>query len=172
MIERTKAKLEEARRLLGKLQAEKLRQVQHAKPTASAEFDSLLNTFIMTARSVRWVLQSEDKEKYDAWQSSPGAMVSPAEQAIFDLVTKMRNSIEKQGTPGIEVRREWVEIPENPDPFSGSQYSGLPSWGKPEAKIDVYYAKGTSYEVVSLCEQYLSILMRLIKDFEQTHART
>jgi len=51
-----------------------------------------------------------------------------------------------------------VEIPEYPDPFSGSQYSGLPSWGRPEAQIDVYYVKGTSHEVVSLCEQYLSTL--------------
>ncbi len=93
MIERTKAKLEEARRLLGKLQAERLRQVQQATPTASPEFLLLLNTFIKTARSVLWVLQSEEKEKYDAWQSSPGAMVSPAEKAIFDLVT---NSIEKR----------------------------------------------------------------------------
>jgi hypothetical protein len=167
MIERTKAKLEEARRLLGKLQAERLRQVQQAIPTASPEFLLLLNTFITTARSVLWVLQSEEKEKYDAWQSLPGAMVSPAEKAIFNLVT---NSIEKQGCPGIEIRREWVEIPEYPDPFSGSQYSGLPSWGRPEAQIDVYYVNGTSHEVVSLCEQHLSILMRLIKDFEQTHA--
>ena len=65
-----------------------------------------------------------------------------------------------------------MEIPECPDPFSGSQYSGLPSWGRPEAEIDVYYVKGTSHEVVSPCEQYLSILMRLIKDFVQTHAQT
>jgi hypothetical protein len=92
MIERTKAKLEEARRLLGKLQAERLRQVQQAIPTASPEFLLLLNTFITTAPSMRWVLQSEEKEKYDAWQSSLGAMVSPAEKAIFDLVTEMRNS--------------------------------------------------------------------------------
>jgi len=36
--------------------------------------------------------------------------------------------------------------------------------------IDVYYVEGTGREVVSLCEQYLAILTRLIDDFDQTHA--
>jgi hypothetical protein len=172
MIERTKARLEEARTSLRSLQAERFRQLQQANATASPAFSSLLNDVIMKARTVTWVLKSEEKEKYDAWESSPGAAISPAEQVIFDLVTTMRNSIEKCGQPGIEVRNERVEIPENPDPFSGSQYSGLPGWGRPTTMIDVYYAEGTSHEVVSLCEQYLGILTRLIDDFDQTQAQT
>jgi hypothetical protein len=167
MIELTKARLEHARTLLGKLKAEKFKQVQNATSTASLEFLWLIYDFITTARSVSWVLQSEEKKKYDAWQCSPGAMVSPAEETIFRRVTKMRNSIEKRGHARIEARREWVEIPENPHPVAGSHYSGLPQWGRPKAKIDVYYVKGTNLEVVSLCEQYLDILTRLIDDFEQ-----
>jgi hypothetical protein len=169
MIERTKARLEDARALVGRLQAEKFRQVQHAKATASPAFFSLLNDVITTARTVTWVLRNEEKEKYDAWGSSPGAAISPAEEKVFDLVNKMRISIEKRGQPGIEVRSEQAEIPENPDPVSGSHYSGLPGWGKPTTMIDAYYVEG--HEVVSLCEQYLGILTRLINDFEQTQAR-
>ena len=37
--------------------------------------------------------------------------------------------------------------------------------------IDVYYVEGTNREVVSLCEQYLAILTRLVNDFERTHAQ-
>jgi hypothetical protein len=170
MIELTKARLEEARVLLGRLQAEKFRQVQQATPTASPAFLSLINDFITTARTVIWVLESEEKEKYDAW--SPRVVVDPTEQEIFDLVTKMRNSIEKRGQPGIEARREQVEIPENPHPVAGSQYFGLPDWGRPTTVIDVYYVEGTNHEIGSLCEQYLGILTRLIIDFEQTQART
>jgi hypothetical protein len=170
MIERTKARLEEARDALRRLQAEKFRQVQDANPTASLAFLSLLNDFITTARTVTWVLQNEEKEKYDAWETSPGAEINPDEQEIFDLVTKMRNSIEKRGQQGIEARRERVEIPENPHPVAGSQYSGLPDWGRPTTMIDVYYVEGTNHEIISLCEQYLGILTRLIDDFEQTHA--
>jgi hypothetical protein len=67
------------------------------------------------------------------------------------------------------ARREAVEIPENPDPFSGSQYFGLPEWGRPTTLIDVYYVEGTSREVVSISEQYLAILTRLIDDFERAY---
>ena len=114
MIEQTKARLDQARSLLSKLQEEKFRQVQQASPTASAEFLLLFDNFIMTARSVTWVLQSEEREKYDAWKSSRGATLSAAERTIFDLVTKMRNSTAKRGNPDIEARRESVEIPESP----------------------------------------------------------
>jgi hypothetical protein len=170
MIERTKVRLEDARTLFAKLRAERFKQVQDADPVASPAFFSLLNDFITTARTVTWVLGNEEKEKYDAWKSSPGAAINPAEQAILDFVTTMRNSIEKRGQPGIEVRREWVEIPENPNPFSGTQHFGLPDWGRPTTMIDVYYVEGTSREVVSLCEQYLGILTRLINEFEKAHA--
>jgi hypothetical protein len=103
--------------------------------------------------------------------SSPGAVINAAEQEISRIVTKMRNSIEKRGQPDIEPRREEVEIPENPDPVLGWQYSGLSNWSRPTTMIDVWYVKGTSHEVVSLCEQYLGILTRQINDFEQTHAQ-
>lgn len=171
MIERTKARLEQARALLATLQAEKSRQVQHAKATASPEFFSLLNDFITTARTVIWVLKNEETAKYKAWQSSPGATLTGVEQEVFKLTKCMRNSIEKRGQQGIEARTERVEIPDNPDPFSGSQYFGLPDWGRPTTMIDVYYVEGTSREVVSFCEQYLAILTRLIHDFERAHAQ-
>jgi hypothetical protein len=114
MIERTKARLEEARTLLDKLQAEKFRQVQQANPTASRAFLSLINDFITTARTVRWALKNEETEKYKAWLSSPGAALSPAEEQIFKLTNDMRVSIEKRGHSGIEARREQVRNPAAP----------------------------------------------------------
>jgi hypothetical protein len=171
MIERTKARLEKARSLFRQLQAERSRQVQQAAPNASPQFWSLLERFIPSARTVTWVFQNEERDKYDAWASSPGAAITAPEQEIFDLVTAMRNSIEKRGQPGIEARKESVIIPENPDPFAGSQFFGLPEWGRPTTTIDVYYVEGTNHEVMSICEQYLAILTRLIDDFEQTYAR-
>jgi len=169
MIERTKTRLEEARSLLRKLQDEKFWQVQHAKPTASPEFFALLNAFVTAARSVRWVLKSEAKEKYDAWSASWEAALYGDEKEVFCLVTKMRNSIEKRGQANIVARRERVEIPENPNPFAGTQYFGLPDRGRPTTVIDVYYIENTDREVVLLCERYIEILTRLIGDFEQKH---
>jgi hypothetical protein len=84
-------------------------------------------------------------------------------------VTKMRNSIEKRGQANIVARRDRVEIPENPNPFAGTQYFGLPDWGRPTTVIDVYYIEHTDREVVLLCERYIEILTRLIGDFEQKH---
>jgi hypothetical protein len=119
MIERTKARLEEARVLLGRLQAEKSRQVQQATPTASPAFFSLLDNCVTTARTVTWVLGSEEKEKYEAWKALPGAAINLADkEEIFKLVNEMRISIEKRGQRGIEARREQVEIPENPHPVA------------------------------------------------------
>jgi hypothetical protein len=171
MIEKTKARLDEAGSLLRKLQGERSKQVQHAKSTASPEFSSLLNAFITASRTVIWVLQSEEREKYDAWKSSPGAALSDAEDQIFKLVAEMRNSIEKRGHPGIVSRRERVTIPENPDPFDGIQYFGLPAWGRPTTMIEVYYVEGTDREVVSICEQYLAILTKLVDDFQHKHSK-
>ena len=170
-IERTKARLDQARSLLRQLQQEKSRQVQQATPIASSKFFSLLENFVTAARTVIWVLKSEEKEKYNAWKSSPGATLTVAEQEILDLLTEMRNSIEKRGHPGIVARREQVTIPENSHPAGGTQYFGLPQWSRPTTRIDVYYVEGTNHEVVSICEQYVVILTRLIADFEQKHAQ-
>jgi hypothetical protein len=170
MIEKTKARLDEARSLLRKLQGERSKQVQHAKRTASPEFFSLLHAFITVSRTVIWVLQSEEREKYDAWKSSPGATLSNDEDQVFKHVVEMRNSIEKRGHPGIVARTERVTIPENPDPFHGSQYFGLPEWGRPTTMVEVYYVEGTDHEVASICEQYLAILTKLVDDFERKHS--
>jgi hypothetical protein len=167
MIERTKARLAEARSLLAKLQKEQFRQVQQASPTASSEFFSLLSNFIIAARSVRWVLQREEKAKYDAWSGPWDASLSQDETEIFRCVTHMRNAIEKEGHQGIEARREKITIPENPDPVKGSQYFGLPEWGRPTTMIDVYYVEGTNRQVLSICEQYITILSRMVDDFEK-----
>ena len=169
MIERTKARLDEARSLLHQLQAERFVQVQHAKSPASSKFHQLLNDFVTRARTVIWVLQKEERQKYDAWKSSPGAKLSREEKEIFYLINKMRNSIEKQGHANIEARWEKVSIPENPDPVHGTQYFGLPGWGRPKTNIDVYYVQATNCEVLSLCEKYLATLTRLVEDFERKH---
>ena len=167
MIELTKARLEEARSLLSKLQAERSKQVQHATPTASREFWLLLNGFITAARSVRWVLQKR-KHKGTSLVGLIGRFtLTEDEKEIFRRVTNMRNSIEKEGHPGLVARREWVDIPENPHPVAGSQYFGLPEWGRPRTEIDVYYVEGTDRQVLSICEQYVAILTRMVDDFEK-----
>jgi hypothetical protein len=107
MIERTKARLEEARAPLGKLQAEKLRQVQHANPAASQAFFSLLNDFITKARTVPWVLQSEQKQEYEAWQSSPGAATSPDDDEIFELATQCATQSKSEAKRELRLGGKW-----------------------------------------------------------------
>jgi hypothetical protein len=113
------------------------------------------------------VLQSEQKQKYDAWASSSGATLTDDEQEIFGLVTTMRNSIEKKGHANIEARSEKVSIPESHHPVHGTHYFGPPESGRPTTIIDGYYVQGTSREVLALCEQYLAILTRQVQDFEK-----
>ena len=69
------------------------------------------------ARSVPWVLQSEEKEKYDAWIGSWEAKRTLEEEASLKLTKEMRNTSVKQGHIEKTTRSEEVPIPTDPDPY-------------------------------------------------------
>lgn len=168
MIERTKDQLEEARFFLHHLQDERAKHARPNKPPL-AHFRFYLSAFLSAARSVRWVLQSEEK-KYDAWCGSWNERVTETENAVFKLITEMRNSSVKRGHVEMTSRMEEVPIREsyNPDfQYYQRNASGFQAWTVREVQyVDLL---GTKHDVVAVCEQYVDVLTRMVDDFEKKH---
>ena len=93
MIDKTQRKLREAeffyRRLLEVLERKWMNE-----PEAFRHFFS---AFIQAARSVQWVLQSEQKQKYDAWHPAWESQLKPDDRKLLKLTATLRNEEAKEG---------------------------------------------------------------------------
>jgi hypothetical protein len=108
MIELTKDRLEEARFFLGHLREHKDAQAQVNKPPPE-HFRYYLNAFINAARSVIWVLENEEAEKYKAWIGSWQAQ-HPEGTALQKFMDDMRNTSVHEGRIETTIRSEEVPI--------------------------------------------------------------
>jgi hypothetical protein len=152
-------------------------RVKHASPNKPpiAHFRYYLNAFVDAARSVTWVLQSEEKEKYDAWKSSWEAQISEAEKPLLKLTTDMRNSAVKRGHIETIARSEQVQIPIEPNPYQPYTHRAymlqLAQGGGPWTIREDHFVElnGTEREITTLCEQYVQFLQKLVNDFVEKH---
>jgi hypothetical protein len=174
MIESTKDRLEEARFFLSKLRQHKVAQAQPRRPPPE-HFRYYLGAFVTAARSVTWVLQREEGEKYDAWKGSWEGQRTEAENALLKLTTQMRNTSVKEGHIETTVRSERTPISVSPDSY---QVHALRAWslslsqgGGPWTISDVHFVElnGSEQEIVVVCEQYVNHLTRLVQDFIDKH---
>jgi hypothetical protein len=174
MAELTKDKLNEARFLLSKLLQQQAEQAQPHKPP-SEEFRYYLSAFASAARSVTWVLQSEEREKYDAWSSSWDAQRLEEYHALLELTNDMRNSAVKRGRIETVSRSEEVAIPLNPDPYQihalRAYALSLRQGGGPRTHRDMHYVEleGKEQEIVIVCQRYVEFLTSLVQDFVDKH---
>jgi hypothetical protein len=109
MIELTKDRLEEVQFFLGQLRQQKDRQAQPNKPP-SKHFRYYLNAFLNAARSVEWVLETEEPKKYKAWIGSWEAQRAKAEAALQKLMKDMRDTSVHEGLTETTIRSEEVPI--------------------------------------------------------------
>lgn len=175
MIELTKDRLDEARFFLGHLQEERAKHARPEKPPL-AHFWYYLSAFVNAARSVTWVLKSEEKEKYDAWVTSWDDQKTEAEKELLKLTNEMQISAVKRGRIETVSRSEEVSIPISPlDPYQVHALRfhalRLRVGGGPWTISDVHYVElqGKEQEIVTVCEQYVEFLARLVKDFVDKH---
>jgi hypothetical protein len=92
VIEATQDKLDEARFFLSKLRQEKQRQEQLFR-TDPKEFRYYVHAFLSAARSVRWVLQCEEPEKYKAWTDIWAAKDNDADKELLKLMNEQRVAV-------------------------------------------------------------------------------
>ena len=173
MIDLTRDRLDEARFFLSKLQQHKAAQAQPRKPPPE-HFRYYLSAFVNAARTVPWVLQSEEGEKYDAWIGSWEAKRTQEQQVLLSLITKMRNTSVHQGHIETTTRSEEVPIQTSPDPYQIHALRvhalRLREGGGPWTISDVHFVElGAEQEIVTVCEDYADHLTRLVQDFMDKH---
>ena len=156
MIDATKFKLNEARFFLDQLRGEEMKQEAAPQTADLTTFFCYLSAFLSASRSVRRVLESEETDKYKAWEPSWKRLVADAEDELIAL-TELRD------TERIETisRPEKVPIRENDHPIYGFHYYGLP--GVPVE------TNGNEREIVAACEEYVTLLARMVQDFIDKH---
>lgn len=172
MIEATQKKLREAAYFLRSLNEESQKTVRN-EPEA---FEFYLNAFLSAARSVTFVLQWEEKEKYDEWFETWSASRSEEDQALLSFMKDQRNYAEKRA--GSEVNMIWEYVPitkvrtdNHGHPAYGFHWFGPPGTPEPRIGLPVHFFTGDQRRVTSACERYMVILNELVRDFIQVHVK-
>jgi hypothetical protein len=184
ILKNTKAKLDEARFFLRHLQQYRSAAVSGNPWKADGQaFAYYLSAFVSAARSVTWLLQTEEREKYDAWLGAweeRGRSWAEANGVDIDRVLKLTNKmrvdvIHREGQ--VKTRIETEMVPVTLSSWENNQYQinivllGLsPEDAVPRTSSETLYIEGTDQEVVKLCEQYVSYLEALLHDFEREHS--
>ena len=174
MIEATQKKLREARffvRLLNRESREAVRNELEA-------FEFYLNAFLSAARSVTFALQYEEKNKYDAWFQTWFNNRIEEDRQLLNFLRDQRNYAEKRGGADVNVILEYVPITEvrtddRGHPAYGFHWFGPPGTTPPRVGLPVHSfgLSGDQKKVTSVCEQYVTILSELVRDFTDVHSQ-
>jgi hypothetical protein len=171
VISAAKEKLDEARHYFDLLREE-------GQPLSPGQhFIDYLSAFLSAGRSVTFVLQKDQKESYDSW--FPGWLANDLtenERALFNFMKDQRNAALKTGRIDIEVTDRPIPMAQFMQEISHRGWqifmqSGVPGTPYPEqiGKARTFAALGDQ-DVVAACSSYLTLLVRLIADFEQANA--
>lgn len=174
MIEATQDKLAEAHFFLGKLVQEKEERQQPVR-TERKEFWYYVSAFLSAARSVLWVLQSEERERYDAWHATWDDRLTEADHELLKLTTEQRNAAVKRGVVKMTAVSEKVPLRDSEHPIYGLHIFAPPAtpppW-PPWTVRDVHYFEvdGRKDEVIATCEAYFELLTKIVADFIAAHS--
>src|SRR5262245_40857580 len=106
MIERTQKRLRESEFFYRRLVACKEPLGPYKNEPDAFEF--YLDAFVQIARTVPWVLQSEEKEKYEAWKLEWEKQLTKGDKKLLDFTRERRNEAAKEGR--METIIEWEKI--------------------------------------------------------------
>jgi hypothetical protein len=165
-IEATKAKLAEADFFYRKLEAQRQRVVRN-EPEA---FGYYLSAFLSAARSVQWVLKTEQRDKYDEWVTDWDKSRSGDDLDLWRHFNKQRvETVKRKGTD-VTQRSEVISHSELFSTRGGSQVHV--SGGVPGTPLPEFYRLVSSFkfgddemEVVQACGKYLALMHKLVESF-------
>src|SRR5258706_6051871 len=115
MIEATQKKLREATFFLSHLD----REGTQAMLSPAEAFEFYLSAFLSAARSVTFVLEAEEPEKYRAWSRTWRATLTESDRQLLGEFTTARNRAVKRETP--TVAEDWLNSKRQ------HPYAGLPA---------------------------------------------
>jgi hypothetical protein len=175
MIEATEKKLREALFFFDALSKESGKILGKDLEVAS----HYLSAFLSAARSVTFVLQWEEKEKYDAWFPNWSAGIAEEDKKLFGLLLGQRNQALKQGGSA-EVNQviDFIPVTEVQQdryghPAYGLHWTGRPGDPPPKVGIskDFFELEGKPIEVTVACKRYVEFLQKLVTDFVASHKK-
>jgi hypothetical protein len=176
LIEATQDKLAEARFFLRHLQDEAGKVVRQDP----AAFGHYLSAFVSAARSVPWVLQNEEKAKYDAWLPKWDDHLTNQERELLKFTNERRVDETKRKGADTSINWKYVSIYELPTEqyrmFEGSaQVSPLTlkdaRLSPPAVGFPVHsFEHGDQPNVLETCKSYLAYLEKFVEAFVKAHA--
>ena len=168
MIEATQKKLREATFFLSHLEREGTQAL--LSPTEAVEF--YLSAFLSAARSVTFVLEAEEPEKYPEWSRTWRASLTESDRQLLAKFTSARNRALKRETP--TVAEDWLASAAQ-DAYAALSAESLfffdgefPAVAN-RVLIGRLTPDSTQDEVVPSCRQYADLLSRLVAAFLKAH---
>jgi hypothetical protein len=171
MINVAQEKLKEAAFFLKRLS----KSAETTMGEEAAAFPYYLNAFLSAGRSVTFVLQVEQKEKYDAW--FPGWWENQTSEArdFFNFMKGQRNQVLKEGQATIAYSMEFMPLMKA-NPAERRQAFAFQCFGPPGVpppaiprRVRHFDLNGTPSEVLQTCTEYLRLLESLVTDFLKTY---
>lgn len=174
-IEATHQKLREARFFYDHLMREKRRRVDldSSRPDSTAEeFGYYFSAFIQAARNVVWVLKSEEKEKWVAWEPVWRASLSTEDLELLEITNKCRlDVVKRRGAPLIMQVEDTATVQEMIISFlAETQDGGSPRLRRVQRRTFYLEAENGKEEVTTLAERYLAFLEKMVQEFKDGHA--
>ncbi len=138
-----------------------------------------LSAFFSAARSVTFVLQSEEKAAYDAWFPGWHQALPDGDKELMDFMKNQRNTGQKQG--GTKTNAEWEMVPVTQLRYEDGRHAnfsyfwaGPPGMESPKVGRLVHYFEfnGSQADVITKCKEHTRLLERLVQDFVAAHSQT
>jgi len=173
VIELTGQKLREAKfffRLLNQTS-------QEVVLNAPEVFEFYLSAFLSAARSVTFVLQYEEKDKYDDWFPTWFSNRSEDDRQLLNFLKKQRNFVEKRGGAEISLVWELIPVTEVRTDDRGHPAYGIHWFEPPETPptrvglpVHSFDLLGDQKKVISAGKRYLDVLDDIVRDFIQAYS--
>jgi hypothetical protein len=139
------------------------------------QFRHLLSGFLSAARSVTLVLQTEDKDHYDAWYPTWKARLPQADETLLKFMNDQRRAEVHLEGADVDTSVEWRPVPQ----MFGMQGRALPRSitfappGSPPVKEGVpihrFRIGDSVVDVRDACATYLNLLTALVREFIAAH---
>jgi hypothetical protein len=170
MIEAAQRKLREAKFFYQHLANERYRG-HDADPE---EFRFYFSAFIGAARSVTWIMQKEERDRYAAWEPRWKAQLSPEDQKLEKLTNRLRVDEVKHLGADISATVEEMSAGELMEEMGGqaafldSLYPGASKLKSSRPRFFFENDDGRA-DLLALCKQYLSYLESKVHSFLVAH---
>jgi len=160
----TQRKLREAQFFLSRLES----QVCTPDGASSEEAEFYLSAFLSAARSVTFVLESEQPGSYKAWSVAWRASRSDRERLLLSRFTDARNRALKRETPSVATdQTAFAPAPStslHPELIFFFDDEPMPIYGFRALKCRLMPGDPEEH-VVPLCREYETLLSTLVREF-------